>query len=50
MLRFIANRLLQAIPVLLVVITVTFLLIYSAPGGPFSDEKAVPPEVARAAR
>ncbi len=48
MLRFIANRLLQAIPVLLVVITVTFLLIYSAPGGPFSDEKAVPPEVARA--
>lgn len=48
MLRFIANRLLQAIPVLLVVITVTFLLIHSAPGGPFSDEKAVPPEVARA--
>ena len=48
MLRFIANRLLQAIPVLLVVTTVTFLLIHSAPGGPFSDEKAVPPEVARA--
>lgn len=48
MLRFIANRLLQAIPVLLVVISVTFLLIHSAPGGPFSAEKAVPPEVARA--
>ena len=48
MLRFIVNRLLQAIPVLLVVISVTFLLIHSAPGGPFSDEKAVPPEVARA--
>ena len=48
MLRFIASRLLQAIPVLLVVISVTFLLIHSAPGGPFSDEKAVPPEVARA--
>ena len=48
MLRFIINRLLQAIPVLLVVISVTFLLIHSAPGGPFSDEKAVPPEVARA--
>lgn len=48
MLRFIASRLLQAVPVLLVVISVTFLLIHSAPGGPFSDEKAVPPEVARA--
>ena len=48
MLRFIVSRLLQAIPVLLVVISVTFLLIHSAPGGPFSDEKAVPPEVARA--
>lgn len=48
MLRFIFSRLLQAIPVLLVVISVTFLLIHSAPGGPFSDEKAVPPEVARA--
>ena len=39
MLRFIISRLLQAIPVLLVVISVTFLLIHSAPGGPFSDEK-----------
>jgi len=48
MLRFILSRLLQAIPVLLVVISVTFLLIHSAPGGPFSAEKAVPPEVARA--
>ena len=48
MLSFIVSRLLQAIPVLLVVISVPFLLIHSAPGGPFSDEKAVPPEVARA--
>lgn len=48
MLRFITGRLLQAIPVLLVVISVTFMLIHSAPGGPFSAEKAVPPEVARA--
>lgn len=48
MLRFILSRLLQAIPVLLVVITVTFMLIHSAPGGPFSAEKAVPPEVAQA--
>ncbi|MEZ0123568.1 MAG: ABC transporter permease [Candidatus Reddybacter sp.] len=45
MARFILMRLLQAIPVLLVVITVTFFLVRLAPGGPFSAEKAVPPEV-----
>ena len=43
--RFIGSRLLQAIPVLLVVITVTFFLIRMAPGGPFDSEKAVIPEV-----
>ncbi|MCP4842792.1 MAG: ABC transporter, partial [Halieaceae bacterium] len=43
--RFIGSRLLQAIPVLLVVITVTFFLVRVAPGGPFSSEKAVTPEV-----
>ncbi|NCF51553.1 ABC transporter permease subunit [Gammaproteobacteria bacterium] len=48
MLRFAAGRLLQAIPVLLVVITATFLLVHSAPGGPFSAEKAVPAEVIKA--
>ena len=48
MTRFILNRLFQAIPVLLVVVTVTFFLVRLAPGGPFSDEKAVPPEVLKA--
>jgi len=48
MLRFILFRLLQAIPVLLVVVTATFFLIRLAPGGPFSDERAVAPEVLRA--
>lgn len=48
MLRFAAMRLLQAIPVLLIVISATFLLVHSAPGGPFSADKAVPPEVVRA--
>jgi oligopeptide transport system permease protein len=48
MLRFALNRLLQAIPVLLVVISATFLLVHSAPGGPFSADKAVPPEVIKA--
>lgn len=46
--RFILHRLLQAIPVLLVVITATFFLVRAAPGGPFSAEKAVPPSVLKA--
>jgi len=46
--RFIWMRLLQAIPVLLAVITFTFFLIRFAPGGPFDQEKAVIPEVKRA--
>ena len=43
--RFIGARLLQAIPVLLFVITITFFLVRVAPGGPFASEKAVLPEV-----
>ena len=43
--RFVGSRLLQAIPVLLIVITVTFFLVRIAPGGPFASEKAVLPEV-----
>ena len=35
----------KAIPVILAVITVTFFLVRIAPGGPFSAEKAVLPEV-----
>lgn len=48
MFRFILIRTLQAIPVILAVITVTFFLVRAAPGGPFSAEKAVPEEVLRA--
>lgn len=48
MLRFILSRLLQAIPVILIVITATFFLVRAAPGGPFDSEKAVLPEVKRA--
>ena len=46
--RFALNRMLQAIPVLLIVISATFMLVHSAPGGPFSADKAVPPEVIKA--
>lgn len=45
MFKFILKRLLQAIPVLLIVIIITFTLIHAAPGGPFSSERAVPQEV-----
>lgn len=48
MLRFTLYRLLQAIPVLLIVITVTFFLIRLAPGGPFDADKPVIPAVKRA--
>lgn len=46
--RFALNRLLQAVPVLIIVISATFMLVHSAPGGPFSADKAVPPEVIKA--
>lgn len=42
---FILKRLLQAVPVLLVVTLVTFFLIHSAPGGPFDQERKVSPDV-----
>lgn len=45
MARFIVWRLLQAIPVIFVVVTLTFFLIRFAPGGPFDEDKAVPREV-----
>ena len=48
MLNAILRRLLQAIPVLLIVVTVTFLLIRQAPGGPFDRERNVSPEVLQA--
>lgn len=41
----IRRRLLQGVPVLLVVVTVTFILIHQAPGGPFDAERVVPAEV-----
>ncbi len=48
MLRFIAIRVAQAIPVLLIISIVTFAMIKSVPGGPFDKEKKVPEEVERA--
>ena len=45
MLNLIFRRIAIAIPVLLTVITLTFLMVHSAPGGPFDEEKAVSAEV-----
>jgi oligopeptide transport system permease protein len=45
MFRFIAHRLLQMIPVLLIVATLTFFMIRLAPGGPFDSERSTTPEI-----
>lgn len=45
MLKFIAKRIFEAIPTMLVLITVSFFLMRFAPGNPFSTEKPLPPEV-----
>jgi len=47
MLRFIARRLLQIVPVLFVIITATFFMVRFVPGGPFTAERAIPPEILR---
>ena len=39
------RRLLAAIPTLLLVVLAAFLLIRAAPGGPFDEERVLPPEV-----
>ena len=45
MIQLILKRLLTYIPVLLVVIVITFLMIHAAPGGPFDAERVASPEI-----
>lgn len=45
MFKYIIKRLLAAIPVLFIVILITFVLVRLAPGGPFDEERNVPPQV-----
>lgn len=47
MIRFAFQRLLQTIPVIWIIITATFFMIRLVPGGPFTAEKAVTPEIKR---
>ena len=44
MLQYALKRLLGAIPTLLLVIVLAFLMVHAAPGGPFDDERVLPPE------
>jgi oligopeptide transport system permease protein len=45
LLRYTLRRLLGAIPTLLLVIVLAFLLVHAAPGGPFDDERALPADI-----
>lgn len=45
MFRYILRRVAEFVPVLLIIVTLTFFLVRLAPGGPFSSERAVSPEV-----
>lgn len=45
MFRFILKRLAEAVPVLLTVATLAFFLARFAPGGPFDEDRALPPAV-----
>ena len=45
MLRYALLRLLGAIPTLLLVIVLAFLMVHAAPGGPFDAERALPPDI-----
>ena len=45
MLRFIIRRLLVAVPTLLILVVISFFLMKFAPGGPFTSERPLPPQV-----
>ena len=45
MVKFIVVRILQAIPTLIVIATLTFFMTRLAPGGPFDSEKNIPAEI-----
>jgi oligopeptide transport system permease protein len=45
MLRYFLKRVGGAVPTLFIIVTLSFLLIRIAPGGPFDEEKSLPPEI-----
>jgi oligopeptide transport system permease protein len=48
LLRYALLRVLGAIPTLLLVIVLAFLMVHAAPGGPFQDPRGLPPETLKA--
>jgi len=44
-LAYVLKRLLGAVPTLAVIVVAAFLLMRLAPGGPFDEEQAIPPEI-----
>ena len=45
MLRFILNRIVISFVTIFIIVTITFGLMHAIPGGPFTREKVLPPEV-----
>ncbi len=45
MIKYIFFRLLQAIPTIWIIVTLSFLLMHAVPGGPFDSEKTLSPEI-----
>jgi len=45
MLRYILRRVLESLPTLLLIVTLAFALLHTAPGGPFSADKPLLPEI-----
>jgi len=45
MLGYATRRVLQAIPTLLLIVAAAFFMMRAAPGGPFDEERALPPEI-----
>ena len=46
MLRYVTGRVLGLVPTLLVIVAAAFFVMRLAPGGPFDEEQAMPPEIA----
>jgi len=45
MIRYVARRFAEMVPVLFIIVTVVFFLVRLAPGGPFDAERVVSPEI-----
>src|SRR5581483_3522900 len=43
--RFVFRRVLLMLPMVIIVLTVTFMMVQIAPGSPFSSQRRLPPEI-----